>query len=947
MSMDKYDPEFYVRCPVKPGRPFNPLAVVAIYVLLLAGACLLILTMRIPDSLLVLFLVPIVIAPLLGYGRRVYLVQVVLLMLASVGVTFVVSLNFRASLGTIFFATISGIGMAEITYNLSRRRRAAERALRTSQEATRASEEKLAKVFQSSPAAISIVRLRDGLYNDVNEGQLRITGYRREEMVGHTTGELEIFADAQEQQAFERALRSGGRARGMECHFRTRSGEIRLVRVSAETIELDGEPYVLAVAEDVTDHRRIEERNAHLTTVLRAIRNVNQLINHERDRDQLLQGACTSLVETRGYLYAGLVLIDQKGEPYAVFEAGPEAYALCGLMERATLPNCIEQALACPDLVLVSPPYDLCVGCPWLPKEMVPGTMAVRLAYEGQVFGGLLVSIPSHLAAAVEEQELFLEVAGDIAFALYSIEQEQKRRETEEALRRERNLLRTLIDLFPDAIQAKDMLGRKVLANRADMMAMGVKDESEVVGKTDFDFYAPEVAARFWDEDQHVLQTGQPIISREGHVVVDGEDRWFLTTKVPLCDSTGSVVGVVGVGHEITEHKRAEQERARLKEQLLQSQKMEAIGRLAGGIAHDFNNHLTAINGYTELLLAELPPDHPFRADLEEIRKAAVRSASLTRQLLAFSRRQLLQPQALDLNLVVAGMENMLRRLIGETIDLQLDLVPAGGDILADQHQIEQVILNLVINACDAMPNGGVLIVRTGLVRMGDEQPKTRLAMRPGPYVTLSVIDTGIGMDEETRSHLFEPFFTTKPKGEGTGLGLATAYGIVRQSDGYILASSELGHGSTFTMYLPQIEPVARTELPGIDQQQRLQGTETILLVEDEDVVRALAQRVLERRGYTVLQASNGVQALDLLEQYPDEIHLILTDVIMPGGLNGHALVERVLVQRPEIKVLYMSGYTDDAIAHHGVLDPQVNLIAKPFRVDDLARYVREVLDRA
>ncbi|MBN1581098.1 MAG: PAS domain S-box protein [Anaerolineae bacterium] len=945
-NLDKYT-EFYIKCPVKPARRFHSFAIIAAYALALGGVSLMILSLHLPDSLLMLFLVPVVIAPLLGYGRSVYLPQTILLIIAAVGVTSIVSQDFAASLRTIFFALLSGIGMAEITRYLTRLRRAAEQALRASQEAARASEEKLAKVFQSSPASITLIRFRDGLYNDVNESQLRITGYRREEIVGHTTAELRIFADVQELQAFDRTLLAEGRVRDMECHFRIKSGEIRLGRISAETIKLDDETYVLAVVEDITEHKRTQERNDHLTTVLRAIRNVNQLITHERDRDRLIQGACESLVQARGYLYASLVLVNQKGEPHTIAEAGQEAYALSGLMNQAKLPNCIEQALSQSDPVVVNAPFDLCVGCLWLPENKDTGTLSVRLDYEGQALGVLSVSLPAHLTTDAEEQELFQEVAGDIAFALHSIEQEQKRREAEETLRQERNLLRTLIDLLPDGVFAKDMFGRKVLANRVDLMYMGLQNESEALGKTDFDTFPPEIATNFWADDQQVLQTGQPVINHQDRIIVDDQERWILTSKVPLCDSTGQIIGLVGVGHDITDYRCAELEKAKLQEQLLQSQKMEAIGRLAGGIAHDFNNHLTAINGYTELLLDELPPDHPFRADLEEIRKAAARSASLTRQLLAFSRRQILQLQPLNLNEVVADMENMLRRLIGEAIDLQLNLSPVTGTILADQHQIEQVILNLVVNAYDAMPDGGRLIVRTSYSQVDAEQTETNWSMLPGSYVTLSVIDNGIGMDEETQSHLFEPFFTTKPKGEGTGLGLATAYGIVKQSNGYILAASELGKGSTFTIYVPQIESTSQPDQAQVRNQQHLKGSETILLVEDENIVRTLAHRVLEGRGYTILEASNGVEALALLERYQDKIHLILTDVIMPGGLNGHALVEQVLSQRPEIKVLYMSGYTDDAIVHHGVLDPQVNLIAKPFRVDDLTRQVREVLDEA
>jgi signal transduction histidine kinase len=386
-------------------------------------------------------------------------------------------------------------------------------------------------------------------------------------------------------------------------------------------------------------------------------------------------------------------------------------------------------------------------------------------------------------------------------------------------------------------------------------------------------------------------------------------------------------------------------ERERLEEQLRQSQKMEAVGRLAGGIAHDFNNLLTAIIGYTDLLISRFAAGDPIRADLEEVGKAAGRAAALTRQLLAFSRRQTLQPRVLNLNSVIAGMERMLRRLVGDEIDLLIELDPDVGNVRADPVQIERVIMNLVVNASDAMPGGGKLTIETANVELGRAYLRHQVDLQPGLYVMLAVRDTGIGMDEETLSHLFEPFFTTKGIGKGTGLGLATAYGIVRQSGGNIRAASELGRGSSFRVYLPRIMETAELQRPGLSPTRLPQGSETVLLVEDEDMVRELARRVLLRCGYTVLEANRPSDAVRICERQGAAIDLLITDVAMPGTMSGHDLARYLVTLHSEMRVLYISGYTDDAISHQGVLNPGVAFLQKPFTPLALARKVRQVLD--
>ncbi|HEX5724364.1 MAG TPA: PAS domain S-box protein [Longimicrobiaceae bacterium] len=424
------------------------------------------------------------------------------------------------------------------------------------------------------------------------------------------------------------------------------------------------------------------------------------------------------------------------------------------------------------------------------------------------------------------------------------------------------------------------------------------------------------------------------------------DEEWrTLETIVTSLLHDPAVEGIVVNARDVTERNAAQEALKLSQQQLLQAQKMDAIGRLAGGVAHDFNNLLTAVRGNAELLLMDLPPEHPSRADVEEIRRAADRAAGLTRQLLAFSRRQVLQPRVLDLNAVVTDMQKMLRRLIGEDVHLHTELETALARVRADPGQVEQVVLNLSLNARDAMPGGGTLTLRTGNATLGEEVARRFGYVIPGRYVLLSVRDTGHGMDAETAERAFEPFFTTKPSGRGTGLGLSTVYGIVKQSGGYIWIDSAPEVGTTVRIYLPpaEVEEPAEAERvptpappPG--------GAETLLLVEDEDTVRVLARRVLERSGYTVLEARDGAQALVVASLHRGPLHLLLTDVVMPN-LGGRELARRIRAERPELPVLFISGYAEEAVKGHGVLEPGTAFLEKPFTAEVLAARVRQVLD--
>lgn len=412
--------------------------------------------------------------------------------------------------------------------------------------------------------------------------------------------------------------------------------------------------------------------------------------------------------------------------------------------------------------------------------------------------------------------------------------------------------------------------------------------------------------------------------------------RWSRVAVVPLFHADGAVRGAVVTLDDITE-------RRALADQLAQAQKMEAVGSLAAGVAHDFNNLLSVVLSYTSLILGELRPEDPIRADVQEIQLAGERAADLTRQLLAFSRQQLLQPKVLDLNEVILGIERMLARLLGGSIELSILTAHSLGKVHADRGQIEQVLMNLVVNSRDALPKGGKLVLETANVFLDADYAAKHDGVTPGPYVMLVVTDNGVGMDAATRARAFDPFFTTKDNGKGTGLGLAMVFGIVKQSAGHICMYSEPGHGTTFKVYLPRSSRGDDAVNSIVPTTETLQGSETILVVEDDDKVRALVRTVLRRNGYNVLDAQNGGEAFLICEQHEGKLDLILTDVVMPR-MSGRQLVDRIAPLQPDMKVLYMSGYADRSIVHQGVLESGVAFLQKPLTPDALLRKIRETL---
>ncbi len=501
-------------------------------------------------------------------------------------------------------------------------------------------------------------------------------------------------------------------------------------------------------------------------------------------------------------------------------------------------------------------------------------------------------------------------------------------RRVEEALHFAEERLRRVVAGSPIVLFALDRDGVFTLSEGRSLAALGL-EPGQVVGQSVWELYkdAPAIL-------DHVRRA---LAGEEFAVVVDVGPLAFETSYAPLKGADGSIQGVIGVATDVTD-------RRRLEEQLRQAQRMEAIGRLAGGVAHDFNNLLAAILGHSELMLSRVEAGHPLRRSAEEVQKAAVRGAMLTRQLLAFGRKDMLSFQVLDLNAVLAGMEGMLRRLIGEDIELETQLAPRVGAVRADRGQLEQVILNLAVNARDAMPRGGRLTLEVAHVTLDEAWAQRHAGARSGHHVVLSVTDTGIGMDAETIAHVFEPFYTTKERGKGTGLGLATVYGVVEQSGGQILVQSEPGVGSRFQVYLPAADELEIRLDDAAPAEPPRGGHETVLVAEDEDGVRAMAREVLEANGFAVLDARNGVEALRIAGAHAGAIDLLVTDVVMPQ-MGGGELAQRLTAERPGLRVLYISGYADDAIVRHGVLERGAALLQKPFTLADFARKVREVLD--
>ena len=994
-------------------------------------------------------------------------------------------------------------------------------------------------LFENNPQPMWVFDLETLAFLAVNQAAISMYGYSRDEFLRMTAKDIRPAEDVAD---FLRSIQNGAeglRGAGTWRHV-AKNGTPIQVEVLVHDIDWDGRPARLVFATNDTKRKQAEERFRAERELLRA------LIDNVPDLIYVKDAASRFVLANR----AVTRLTGEKTPEELVgktdFDFFPEDLATSYFSDEQAI---IRSGQAMVGRIEASVDSD--GNSRWLSTSKVP-----LLDSGGKVIG-------------------IIGIGRDIT----------ERKQGEDNLRGERELLRTIIDNMPDYIYVKDAQGRFLIANSALAQLIGAKSSEDLLGKSDFDFFPKELATSFHADEQAVIGSGEPLVGQEEPSVdAQGKARWTLTSKVPLRDVDGRVMGIIGIGRDITKRREAEDavresnqalkalvdaspagifcmdrywnvtlwnpaaehilgwsekellgrpfsfvpedmrsayedlraavfqgetvsnremrarkrdrsqidvlvsmaplrgglgeirgvmeivvdltsskkaetqlrlqaaalessangvaisdkpgniiwvnpaftvmtgysaeevigksfnilnsskqqasffkqlwetisegkiwhgeiinrrkdgslytdeqtitpvrnlkgetshfvatmqdisEKKELTRQLNQAQKMESIGRLAGGVAHDFNNLLSVIIGYSDVLLVHPGLDPPMRKQAEEIRKAGKRAASLTRQLLAFSRQQVLEPKILNLNSIVTDIEKMLRRLIGEDVELLSKLDPALGSVKADPGQIEQIVVNLAVNARDAMPQGGKLFIETCNEELDEDYARRHPPCAPGRYVLLALTDTGTGMDPGTRTHIFEPFFTTKEIGKGTGLGLSTVYGIVKQSGGYIWVYSELGQGSTFKIYLPQVGEPAQVIHSGEPTSEQLLGSETVLVVEDEESLRTLTRTLLEQSGYTVLEADGSPRALEAAQRHPGPIHLLLTDIVMPG-LDGPNVAQQFGRAHPEAKVLFMSGYTRFSTTGRGVLEGGMNLLQKPFTREALLRKVREVLE--
>jgi two-component system, cell cycle sensor histidine kinase and response regulator CckA len=710
-----------------------------------------------------------------------------------------------------------------------------------------------------------------------------------------------------------------------------RDGRELPVELTITPVRVGGAWLFSAFVRDISERKQVEQRRAVQYAVTRILAEATTLAEAGSG---LLQALCESLDWNAGALWS----LDRQTDALRCIDLWHAPGLDLGAFERVTRSSTFARDEGLPGQVWAEgkPVWHRDVTA--LSTGRFPRLAHAVAAGVGGAFafpirsGSALIGVMEFFSREPREPDpdlLELAVALGSQIGLF-----MERHRAEEALRASETTYRSLVQDSPFGIFRSAPDGRFLAVNPALVSLLGYASEAELLQRNlAADIYVdPAERARLVEE---VIRSGTltaESVWRRG----DGRKITVRQTGRAVRDAEGNVSHFVVVVEDMTEQRA-------LEVQLRQAQKMEAIGRLAGGVAHDFNNLLTAIFGYADLLREELPEGSAGRKDTDEIRKAAERAAGLTRQLLAFSRQQVLEPVVLNPNDLVEELDKMLRRLIGEDIELRLALGAKLGNVRADPGQLQQVLMNLVVNARDAMPKGGKLLIETANADLTEQYAELHQSVVPGSYVMLAVSDTGVGMDAETRARIFEPFFTTKEKGKGTGLGLSTAYGIVKQSGGYIWVYSELGRGTSFKVYLPRVDaPAQRSERPR--EAPTLAGTETVLLAEDDAMLRPLAQGLLRKLGYTVLAAANASQALELAASHQGPIHLLVADVIMPGA-SGRELARRLAEVRPETKALYVSGYTDDAIVQHGMLEPGLTFLQKPFTPDELARKVREVLD--
>ncbi len=766
------------------------------------------------------------------------------------------------------------------------------------EDALREGEKRYRALFEGSRDAI-YVTAREGEIVDANPSMVDLFGYCREEIIGLNARRM--YVDPEDRRKFQQQIEREGFVRDYEIKLRKKDG-IQMECLLTATVRR-------ADAGTIVGYQGI----------IRDVTELKQIVNELQTEKQRFQ----TLSENAPF---GMVMIDKDG---TFRYMNPKFRELFGYDLNDVPDGRTWFRKAYPD-----PTYRHNVISTWVNDldssnrgEKRPRTFTVTCK------------------DGTEKIINFTPVQLETGENLMACEDITERKRAEEALRESEEKYRSILENIQDGYIEVDLAGNFTFVNGVVCRRLGYSRE-ELIGMNNRQYTDETTAKKAYQLYNRVYRTGEPVRNFEEEVIRKDGTRWIYELSVSLIrNPEGKPIGFRGISRDITERKRAEKEMAALQEQLRESQKMEAIGRLAGGIAHDFNNLLTVIKGYSQLSLMELKEGDPLRGNIEEIQKGSQRAADLTRQLLAFSRRQVMEMKVLDLNTLLRDLDKMLRRIIGEDIELTTLLANDLGRVKIDPGQIEQVIMNLAVNAKDAMPSGGKLTIETTNAELDESYARNHADVKPGRYVMFSVSDTGLGMTPEVRERLFEPFFTTKQKGRGTGLGLSTVYGIVKQSGGNIWVYSEPGHGTTFKIYLSRVDEPLEQLREKTTREELLRGSETVLVVEDEEKVRKLTVEILGRQGYSVLDASQGDDALAISEKHKGPIHLILVDVVMPG-ISGTELTKRLAFLRPETKILYMSGYTDNAIVHHGVLEKGVNYIQKPFTIDELTRKVREALDK-
>jgi two-component system, cell cycle sensor histidine kinase and response regulator CckA len=783
----------------------------------------------------------------------------------------------------------------------------------------------LEQLFQNSPNALV---LTDSSFHVqcVNDQFERIFGYGGSQLFGKVIDPLIIPPDRlAEAQWIEQCLRRGEHIT-LETQRLHHNGSLLDLSISTAPLIVNGRPAAYyALYHDISERKRAEALSSALCRIA-------EKATSTEDLQQFFAATHTVLDELMFARNFSIVLYDPESQlltyPYFVDEKEPTP------PPSKQGRGLIEYVLRTGEPLLCSPKdlRELQQSGEIKLRGLAPyHWLGVPLRVNHHAFGVLVLKTYSDAACLRDrDKEVLTLISRQLSAAI-----DHKR--NEQLLRRSEHRYRSLVQTAVYGIYRSSNEGRFLDVNPALIGMLGYNSPLEVLAlDPEKDIFAdPAEYKRLTEEFR---RTGR----------VDGfEVRWKCKDgRITTVRISGRAVASENEPSDVLEAIAEDiTERRVLEDQFRQAQKMEAVGRLAGGIAHDFNNLLMVVSGYTEVLLDKTAPEDPLHAKIESIQQASDRATALTRQLLAFSRKQLLELKVIDVNAVVKDMERLLRPLIGENIELTTTLTPDVGCTRADAGQLEQVLMNLVVNAKDAMPNGGKICIRTASVNLDESYRPENTFIKRGPYVMISVSDNGHGMDRETQVRVFEPFFTTKEKGKGTGLGLSTVYGIIKQSGGYVFVQSELDRGTTFTIYFPRVDEQSEA-IAASAPVAASGGTETILLVEDEESVRQLVRETLVSRGYHVLEAENGNAALNLAASHPETIHLVVTDVVMPG-LNGHELAQKILASRPGIKVLYLSGYAEDAINASAAARQQKAFLQKPFTLQALTRKVREVLGPA